>query len=141
VADANGGTAEEIENNNSRPQIVNVGPDLVITKITGPTLVTRGSTVTVSGTTKNNGVETSTPVVTRLYLSVDGNLGSVDVEVGSYLVPSLGPGEVNQTSAVVSIPSNTVPRVYYLIGHVDRDGTLPEYNETNNANKYRLTVQ
>jgi choice-of-anchor B domain-containing protein len=141
VADANGGTVEAIENNNSRPQTVNIGPDLVITKLTGSTPVAAGGSVTVSGTTKNNGIEPSTPVVTRLYLSTNGTIGNGDIALGSYAVPSLAQGEVHQTSVVVSIPSGTTSRVYYLIGHVDRDGTQPEYDESNNTNKYRVTVQ
>jgi hypothetical protein len=41
----------------------------------------------------------------------------------------------------VIVPATTVPGVYYVIAHVDRDDAIEEFNEGNNIRSRKITIQ
>jgi subtilase family serine protease len=147
-ADADTDVAESDETDNCRTstQTVNVTKsDLVISSV-GTTAVTaaRGTVIQVTDTTFNQGLGTAfQSTTTRYYLSLDQAKSPSDKQLsGNRIVPSLYAGESSTGTVDVTIPSNTIPAVYWLLACADSTGQTNELNETNNctASPSQITV-
>jgi len=91
VADTNNAVSEGLENNNTRTtSLVRIGPDLIVTVLTGPNSAVAGSTITANDTTMNQGGEPTPASVTNFYLSSNVTLDGGDVLIGMRQVVSLG---------------------------------------------------
>ena len=133
--------AEIDGNNNTRFKQVKVGPDLLISTLTGPTSATAGSTITLTDTTTNVGAGRAGAFTIRVYLSADENLDvGIDPEVGSRTVTSgLAPGAANSGPITVTIPTG-ISGAFVLIAVADADNAVSELNETNNNKQKSLNV-
>jgi subtilase family serine protease len=132
----NGGPLELREDNHllAGPRIgVGDAPDLVVSAVSGPPNLYTGSfggpsVVTVC----NQGTRESPSAAVDLYLSHDATITSEDTLAGSTVVPPLTPGACAARTAHIQIVGyNEV--VYYLGAIVDREQSLPELREDNNA--------
>lgn len=133
---------ESNETNNTRARAINIGPDLVVSSLTAPSSVSRGTTISVSDTTRNQtGGGTAGGSATRFYLSRDTTRSVDDVPLGSRVVPALAGGTSNSGSTSITIPAATVPGSYNLIAVADADGVVTEAVETNNARVRAIEVK
>jgi uncharacterized repeat protein (TIGR03803 family) len=140
-ADADGDVIETKEGNNTKWNIVYVGPDLVISGITAPASSTAGSSMTVKVTTKNTGGgDTAAPSETRLYLSTDAVVDPGDALLTTITVPDLGPGQAYAITRSITLPSSAMAGTYYLIAIADANATISEIHETNNSKAKPFTI-
>jgi hypothetical protein len=102
--------------------------------------VTKGATVKPEFTFENNGRTTQTPTV-GWYLSVNNFISTFDTLL-STTTPTIGRGDVYVTSHSVVIPNTLTSSTYYWLGAlIDKDDTLSEVNENNNATHIRIYVK
>jgi subtilase family serine protease len=131
---------ELLESNNVKAStVVRVGPDLVVTALTGPSSAVQGTSV-VGRTRRNQGGGAAEPSVTRFYLSSNGALDSTDVLLGGRTVVGLGAGATSVVSTSLTIPPGTAAGSYYVIAAADDERTVAETIETNNTRSLYLRV-
>jgi subtilase family serine protease len=139
-ADGPGTVSEGNEFNNTRFWFIQIGPDLVLTGLSGPSLAGAGSTITISDTTTNQGLGAAAPSVTRFYLSADLTLDANDVLLQSRSVPALTASTSSSANNSVTIPATTTDGSYFLIAKADAQGVVAESNETNNTRTLTLRI-
>ena len=106
-------------------------PDLLVTGITVPAIVTNG-TITVSDTTRNQGSAPATASETGFYLSLNTSLDAADIFLGSRAVPALAAGVSHTQSSVLPIPATVAPGTYFVLAIADWNGAIMETQEYNN---------
>ena len=122
----------QVTNNVTARQLL-IGPDLVITSFTAPTVTGAGLTITVTDSTRNQGSVAAGPSTTSFYLSGDALLAASDVMLGSRAVPSLAAGETHSGSLTLVIPAGTPTGSYYVFAKADSASALIETQEINNT--------
>jgi subtilase family serine protease len=133
-ADSDDVITEIHETNNTKYAYVQIGPDLVVSVLTAPTMIAPGSTVVVSDTTLNRGGGAAGASTTRVYLSSDPLLDAADTALGSGRpVSGLAPGASSATTTSVAIPPDLTAGAYYLIARADDAAQVAETLETNNT--------
>ena len=140
-ADHANAVVEVLENNNVKASaVVRIGPDLLVSALTGPATAVRGATIVVSDTTRNQGGGSADPSTTSFYLSANAALDAADLLLGSRAVGTLlaGASESGQSSLV--IPTTVATGSYYLIAKADAPGTVAETVETNNNRTLALKI-
>jgi subtilisin family serine protease len=140
-ADADNVESESSEANNTLVRLVWIGPDLIVTSLTGPSSAAGGGTIVVTDTVKNQGGGASAASTTRFYLSADAAFDASDVPLaGSRSVPGLAAGATSVGSTSLLIPSTALTGSYYLIAKADADNTAPETQESNNTRVKSLQI-
>ena len=134
-ADWNTIVAETAENNNDRASgPVKSGGDLVLAAQSASGTGRPNGPITVTDTTKNQGVVPVPESATGFYLSLNSAYNpTVDVFLGSRVVGSLGPSETSTASTQLVIPPGTASGTYYVIGVADWNGGVAESTESNNT--------
>jgi len=133
-ADGPGAVQETQELNNVKfSTAIKIGPDLVESSTSVPTVAGAGFSLTVTDTVKNQGSGTAGPSTTSFYLSTNYTLDSTDTFLGSRSVPALGAGLTNAGSTTVTIPTGTELGSYYILVSSDDTNAVPESAETNNV--------
>jgi hypothetical protein len=133
-ADGPGVVAEAQETNNQKfSMAIKIGPDLVESSTTVPTVAGAGFQLTVNDTVKNQGSGTAGPSTTSFYLSTNFSLDSTDTYLGSRNVPALGAGLTNSGSTTLTIPAGTDLGTYYILVSADDTNAVLECAETNNV--------
>ena len=132
-ADASDVLVETTETNNTRTVSMQIGPDLVVSAMSVPATAGAGGTITVTDTSKNQGLGVADPCVTRFYLSANATLDAADTVLGERAVPALSAGQVSSGSTAVTIPAATAAGTYYVIAKADAGNAVPETAETNNT--------
>jgi len=134
AADSTNTNPETSETNNTRASAaIKIGPDLVVSSLTVPTIGGAGVPISVSDTTSNSGAGDAAPSKTGFYLSTNLILDASDVLLG---FRSAGPIPANGSSSgstSVTIPAGTAPGTYYIIAQADYDNQVTETTETNNG--------
>jgi CARDB len=138
-----GYVAESIETNNQLSKSIVIyastsQPDLTISSLTAPGSANAGQDITVGDTTTNSGLAGVLQTVTKFYLSADGT--SMDVLLGSRLVPSLSAGSGSSGTTNVTIPAATVAGSYYILAVADSSNIIMESNESNNTMSKAITI-
>jgi subtilase family serine protease len=132
-ADWDNAVDEGVETNNVRASgVIRIGPDLIISALTGPTSAAAGNTFNVSDTTKNQGSGSAGPSTTRFYLSTNTAVDASDVMLGSRSVPLLTPGASDVFSTPLTLPAATAAGTYYVIAQADSANAVLETIESNN---------
>jgi subtilase family serine protease len=131
---------EAYETNNTKAAAVGVGPDLGVSAATSPSTVTAGTSITVTDTIKNSGLDTAATSRTRFYLSLNTLLdgGDTPFAVDREVLP-LAPNATNMGSTTLAIPSGLSGR-YYLLIVADGYAAVAESSETNNIRVISLTI-
>lgn len=133
-ADAANAVRETTEGNNTRTSsVVQIGPDLIVTALSGPSTAAAGGTIAVSDTTRNQGAGSAAASATGFYLSSDLIFGATDVFLGSRPVGSLAPSGSSSGSTPVVVPAGTTSGSYYIIAVADSGAAVAESIETNNT--------
>jgi hypothetical protein len=102
--------------------------------------VTKGTVVKPEFTFENNGRTTQTPLV-GWYLSSNNTISTSDTLLTTSS-PEIGRNNVYVTNRSVTLPSNLTSGAYYWLGVViDKDDTLSEVREANNATHIRIYVK
>ncbi|MCB9757972.1 MAG: fibronectin type III domain-containing protein [Candidatus Omnitrophica bacterium] len=108
-------------------------PDLIITKMDGPSEYVMGTQVPLKATVKNIGQSTADNVWVAFFISQDPIITpGTDQLVGLQLVNSLAPGIGSEKSVLSSrtyLPAGT----YYWGAYADDINSVPESNELNNG--------
>ena len=134
-------------NNVFGPQSISVqsgSPDLVETAVSNPpATVVLGSSFAVTDTADNAGSGPAGSSTTRYYLSLDAVKNSTDKRLsGNRAVGALNPADPPSTGTVnVTVPSNTVLGLYFLIACADDLKVVTETSETNNCVSSATKVQ
>ena len=139
-ADGPGSVTETIEYNNVRSGPVRIGPDLVITSLTGPSNAAGGVSIQVSESTANQGIGAAAASQTRFYFSSNAAWDAGDTPLEARSVPTLDTGASNGGSTSVTIPAGTTTGLYYLIAKADASEGVLESNEANNTRTISLYV-
>jgi subtilase family serine protease len=132
--------SETNEWNNTRLTSLAIGPDLVVTSISAPTMAAPGGAILVSDTTVNNGGGPAPASKTRFFLSVNILLDSGDTPLQARDVGALAVGASSSGTTSVTIPAGTTAGNYYLFAQADGDAELAEPNEANNARQTTIRV-
>jgi subtilase family serine protease len=137
--------AESNERNNciaSTTQVQIAAPDLVETFVSDPpATISAGDVFAVTDTVLNQGTEPSHSFFIRYYLSTDGLRTSGNVLLQGYrAVSSLPMGAPSSGTATVTVPSATLPGVYYVLACADDTQYVYESNEPNNCLSSSLPV-
>ena len=91
-ADWNSGVVESTESNNDRSSgAIRIGADLVVSSLSAPATLTLGASVTVTDSTRNQGLGPAPESATAFYLSTNGSYSADDRLIGSRIVPALDP--------------------------------------------------
>ena len=117
-----------------------VPPDLMVSSLAAPSTAGAGTSISVSVTTRNQGLGTSGPTTTRLLLSANTQPDAGDAVLGFIPVPALAPGATFTGSVTVVVPSGAVTDTYYLVALSDADDVENEPSETNNELARSLRV-
>ncbi|MDE0708062.1 MAG: hypothetical protein OSB33_03845, partial [Candidatus Poseidoniales archaeon] len=133
--------SETDENNNivasssAQLTVIDCGPDLEPTSLTGPTSGVRGGTAQVSVQIANVGMEDAPNVDYSIYLSSDSSIsgGGNDVFIGSDVVNSISQSGSWSGNVNLGIPSNLGDGCWYWGIIVDPNDSITEMDETNNA--------
>ena len=128
--------SETVETNNTKVVSITIGPDAIVSALTAPGNVSRGATVSISSTTKNQaGGSTGVSSSTKFYFSTDTVLDGGDTLLGTRSIPVLAPGAADASSISVTIPNSLPPcttNICSLIAVADANTQVQETDETNN---------
>jgi subtilase family serine protease len=139
-ADGPGEWTETNETNNVRLSLVRVGPDLVVTSLSGPSTAAAGGVIVVTDSTANQGIGLAAASQTRFYLSSNASWDDGDAPLQTRAVPMLDTAASNGGSTAVTIPAGTATGTHYLIAKADAAGSVVEGSETNNTRTLTLNV-
>jgi subtilase family serine protease len=136
--------ADETNNCLASTGVVTVrSPDLVVSAVSEPPAVSAtGARFTVTDTTTSQGtVDVTVTTVTRAFLSLDAIKDAGDRALdGQRAVPPLAIGASSTGSALVKIPTTTVPGTYFMITCADKANVVKEGDELNNCRTSTGTV-
>jgi subtilase family serine protease len=133
-ADGANAAAEISETNNVSFRSILVGPDLVVSVLSGPSKGGIGLTVDFTDTIVNQGAGSTGPSTVRYYISPNVILDSkATLLPGGRAVPGLAPGGTNTGTITLTIPAWTLAGPYYIFAAADGDAAVPESQETNNT--------
>jgi subtilisin family serine protease/subtilase family serine protease len=136
-ADTANAVRETTESNNTRASsTVKIGPDLIVTAISGPSTAAAGAIISVSDTVKNQGAGTAGASATGFYLSTNTSVSSDDVSLGNRLVGEVAAGATATGSVSLQIPADTPAGSYYVIARADWNNRVGETLESNNEKAY-----
>jgi subtilisin family serine protease/subtilase family serine protease len=131
-ADTANAVVETIETNQTKATAIKVGPDLIVTVVSAPSTASAGGTITVTDTTKNQGLGTAAASSTAFYRSTNATLDATDVFLGSRPVGELGTDGTATASTTLQIPADTAPGTYYIVAKADWNNLVAENAENNN---------
>ncbi len=139
--DAGNTTIESVESNNTgQSSFIWIGPDLVLSALSGPASAAAGTSVTVNATLSNTGGGVAGPSSITFYLSPRFSYDATDVTLGTQPVVALVPGASQGAATSLAIPATLAPGTYYVIAKADGAGVITETFETNNARLIPLQV-
>ncbi len=136
VADYNNSRAETDETNNAltgNTVVLTIGADLVMTAVSGPATGTRGTSIGISNTVKNQGTGSSSSSTVGLYASKDAVITTADKRIGTRSISALAAGASSSATTNVTIPATAPVGTYYIGAIADYSNTAKENNEINNA--------
>jgi subtilase family serine protease len=140
-ADGDKTETETKEYNNTRLAIFRVGPDLVVSALTGPSRADGGASVVVTDTVRNQDPGAAGPSTTTFYYSVDAVLDAGDVAMtGTRAVGDLASGQSSTGSTTVTIPSGATVGTRYIIAKADGAQAVPESQEKNNTRAASILI-
>mgnify|MGYP001566865025 CR=1 FL=1 len=140
MADDTKVVVESNETNNKKSKLIYIGSDLIVSALTAPTSAARGTTITISATTKNKGCGLAGTSTTAIYLSAKRTLDTGDTKLCSIPVSSLSTGASSAGSCSGTIPSGITTGTYYIIANADDAKVIVESNETNNKRTKAITI-
>jgi subtilase family serine protease len=140
-ADNDSAVLESQETNNTTLRGFQVGPDLTVTGVSGPSRGAAGSPLTVAETVINQGGGDAVASSVTFYLSSDWIFDAADTPLNpARTVPALINGASSSGSTTLTIPAATPSGVYYIIARVDALNAIAETQEGNNTASYSVRI-
>jgi subtilase family serine protease len=139
-ADGNDSLPESSETNNITSRSIQIGVDLVVYTLSGPSGANAGQSINVSDTTRNQGGAAAPASVTQFFLSSNSTLDAADVALGSRPLSALAAGASSTGATTLTIPAGTATGYWYLLAKADAQGELPEVSESNNVIAWPVSV-
>jgi subtilase family serine protease/subtilisin family serine protease len=139
-ADGNDSLPESSESNNVTWRSIQVGVDMLVYTLSGPTGVNAGQSISVNDTTRNQGGGAAPASTTQFFLSSNSALDAADISLGSRAVPALAAGTSSSGATTLTIPAGTATGYWYLLGKADAAGEVLEVSETNNVTARAMSV-
>ena len=139
-ADGTAAVAETNEGNNTRFTSVAIGPDFVVTALTGPMSAAAGATILVTDTTRNQGGGAAGASATRFYISSSILFDSTARPMQARSVPALAAGASSTASTSVTIPADLTAGAYYLFARADSNTEVLESAEGNNTRLANIRI-
>jgi subtilisin family serine protease len=124
---------ETSETNNTRPRIVQIGPDLTVSSFTAPGSTTPGASILVSDTSTNQGGGGAAASLTRFYLSTNATLEPGDTQLAGRQVPALAAAATSSGETTLAVPTGLPMGTYYFLAVADGAGAVEETRENNNV--------
>ena len=139
-ADSAGTLTETNESNNVRASLIRVGPDLVVTSLSGPSTAAAGAVMLVTDSTANEGVGSAAASQTQIFFSSNASWDTADTPLAARTVQTLDTAGSSSGSISVTIPSGATTGTYYLIAKADAAERVVEGNETNNTRAMTVRI-
>jgi len=115
--------------------------DLTVNSVTGPSYATRGKSISVSSSIKNQGRGAAGSFTVSFYLSKDAGITRSDKLLGTKTVTSLSSGSTILLSGNFTVPSTIATGKYYIGVIVDSGASIIESNEANNSKAAANTTE
>ena len=109
-----------------------IGPEFVMSEVTGPTTGAQGSSITVTNVVSHVGCGDAPAASVGLYLSLDANITATDTRIGTRSVPAMLAGTTSTGYTTVALSATLASGVYYLGAIADYNNGVIEVNDTNN---------
>ena len=140
-ADNDSVVLESQESNNTMLRGFQVGPDLTVTGVSGPSRGAAGSPLVVTNTVSNQGGGDAAASSVTFYLSLDWIFDAADTPLATTrAVPALVSGSSSPGSTTLTIPAGTASGLYYIIARVDAPNVIAETQEGNNTASYSVRI-
>ena len=128
----------------STPMVVPVTCDLIISAISGPTAITRGTTkYSFTATVKNQGTGSCAASTTGFSLSTATTTAGTSFT--TVATNALAAGAIQNLTLSAAVPTTAIKTAgtYYACATADSAGVVPETNETNNlkCSTTKITVK
>jgi subtilase family serine protease/subtilisin family serine protease len=107
--------------------------DLVVASVSGPSAAAAGALITMSETTRNQGLGWSGPSETGFYLSTNSVFDAADVRIGTRGIAMLAPGASAPGSVELQLPATAASGTYYVLAKADWNAAVLESSEGNNV--------
>lgn len=136
IADHRGQTVETSETNNaSLPAAiqVNIGPELVMRDVTGPTQAVTGQEIALGDVIENIGVGPASIFSVVFFLSTDTEITTNDWKLGFRILFSLHAGQTSSGTTSALLTNAIAPGTYYLGAIADNPGFIEEADKSNNV--------
>jgi len=139
-ADGDDALSESSEFNNITWRSIQIGVDLVVYSLSGPSSVSPGQSITISDTTRNQGAGTAPASLTQFFLSSNNALDAADIALGSRAVPALAAGASSSGATALTVPAGTATGYWYVLAKADGSGDVPEASESNNVGSWSIVI-
>ena len=140
-ADATLTNVEVNETNNAdRMVLVKIGPDLIISALTGPAVAAAGGAIAINETTKNQGGGGAGASTTRYFFSTNNAIDAGDTVLGTRAVPVLSASATSAATASLIVPAGLQTGTYYVLAQSDADGSIVETVESNNVTSVAIRI-
>jgi uncharacterized repeat protein (TIGR01451 family) len=136
IADYLNALPESEETNNATPGNlieIAIGPELIMTAVTGPAAGAQGSTISITNAVSNAGCGDIPTSIIGLYLSTDPIITTSDIRVGTRSTPTMLPGVTSTGVTTVTLSATLPSATYYLGAIADYNNTVVEGSEGNNS--------
>jgi subtilase family serine protease len=122
-----------METNNTRASAaMKVGPDLIISALTVPATGAAGTSLSVTDSTKNQGLGPAPSSSTGFYLSANSTFEPTDTFLGNRAVGALAADGIESATTPLPIPAGLAPGTYFVLARADWNVAVTETIETNN---------
>jgi uncharacterized repeat protein (TIGR01451 family) len=111
---------------------VAIGPEFVMSEVTGPSTGAQGSSITITNVVSHVGCGDAPAASVGLYLSPDANITTADTRIGTRGVPAMLAGTTSTGYTTVTLSATLASGVYYLGAIADYANGVIEVNDTNN---------
>ena len=132
---------ESQESNNTSLRGFQIGPDLTVSNLSGPSKGAAGVPFVVTDTTTNQGGGDAGGSTVAFYLSADWIFDAGDTSLNvSRSIPPLAAGGTSSAQTTLTIPAGTPSGVYYIIARVDPPNAILETQEGNNTGWFSTRI-
>jgi subtilase family serine protease len=132
-ADAEDVLFENQEGNNTTARTLSVGPDLLVSTLTVPTIAAPGTSIVADFVVRNQGASPAAASTLRFFWSANSALDAADTQLIQLDLASIGVASTVSGQATLTVPAGTVTGTYYVIADADASKVVVEFNERNNS--------
>jgi subtilase family serine protease len=139
-ADADDVLFENQEGNNTSARTLTVGPDLLVSTLTVPTVAAPGATIAADFVVRNQGASPAGSSTLRFFWSANSALDVADTPLALVDLAPIGAASTVSGQATLTVPAGAGTATYYVIADADASEVVVESSETNNSAARALRV-